>query len=173
MQKIVLSIVASLAAIPLTTWVAFYVRGRRFARRDRLRQADAIIVLAGTRGNIHFLDGKIETAVRLYQQGWAPYIICSGRFSAKVTDTPTLIPVGELRLAVIEGRIQEKDLAKATTTWDCSLGACYIRDKATMVGVKPEALLEHQTRGYHYCTSPRHVPGNRFAKRDDDRGVAS
>ena len=79
-----------------------------FARRDRLRRADAIIVLAGTRGNICFLDGKICTAVHLHQQGWAPYIICSGRFSAKVTDTPTLLPLEELQLAVTQGRICER-----------------------------------------------------------------
>jgi len=140
-QKVVLSIIAGLVAITLFAWSTFYVRGRRFARRDRLRKADAIIVLAGTRGNIRFLDGKIKTAVRLYHQGWAPFIMCCGRFSAKVTDTPTLIPLEELQLAVTEGRIQEKDLANAAKTWDSGLGACYIREKAISMGVKPEALL--------------------------------
>ncbi|RAL25935.1 hypothetical protein [Thermoflavimicrobium daqui] len=67
----------------LVVWFFFYLKGRQFALRDRLHKADAIIVLAGTRGNIKFLDGKICTAVSLYHQGWAPYIICSGRFSVK------------------------------------------------------------------------------------------
>lgn len=141
MQKIVLSMVASLATVALFFWLLFYTRGKQFARRDRLRHADAIIVLAGTRGNIRFLDGKIDTAVRLHQQGWAPYIICSGKFSAKVTKTPTLIPLEELRLAVAAGRIHEKDLPKAAETWDSALGACYIREKAIAMQVKPEALL--------------------------------
>ncbi len=66
-------------------WWFLMIRGKRFALRDRLRRADAIVVLAGTRGNIRFLEGKIRTAVRLYQQGWAPLIVCSGRFSVKVT----------------------------------------------------------------------------------------
>jgi len=70
MPKIVLGIVASLATMTLFAWLTLYIRGNRFARRDRLRRADAIIVLAGTRGNLRFLDGKIRTAVRLYQQGW-------------------------------------------------------------------------------------------------------
>lgn len=39
-------------------------------------------MLAGVRGNIKLLDGKIETAVQLYHRGGAPRIICSGKFSA-------------------------------------------------------------------------------------------
>jgi hypothetical protein len=42
------SILTGLAAIPLFAWFAFYVQGHRFARRDRLRQADAIIVSVQT-----------------------------------------------------------------------------------------------------------------------------
>jgi len=90
-----------------------YIRGKQFALRDRLHKADAIIVLAGTRGNINFLNGKIRTAVHLYQQGWAPYLIFTGKFSVKVTDTPTLFPLEELQRAAIQGRIQEKDVAAA------------------------------------------------------------
>jgi uncharacterized SAM-binding protein YcdF (DUF218 family) len=141
MRKVLAGIIAGLTMIPFTMWIAFYVRGRRFARRDRLRRADAIIVLAGTRGNIRFLEGKICTAVRLHQQGWAPYIICSGRFSAKVADTLTPIPIEELQLAAVQGRIQEKDVAKAAATWDSALGASYIREKALALGVAPGALL--------------------------------
>jgi uncharacterized SAM-binding protein YcdF (DUF218 family) len=141
MQKLLMGIAASLAAIPFAIWMAFYMRGRRFARRDRLRRADAIVVLAGTRGNIRFLDGKIRTAVRLHQRGWAPYIICSGRFSAKVTDSPTLLPLEELEQAVAQGRIQQKDLKRAAETWDGALGACYIRDQAITMGVEPSVLL--------------------------------
>lgn len=141
MRNILFNIIAGLTSISLLAWLTFYVRGSTFARRDRLRHADAIIVLAGTRGNIRYLDGKIRTAVRLYQQGWAPRIICSGRFSAKVTNTPKLIPLEELQRAVAEGRIQEKDLANARTTWDSALGARYMREKAMMMGVPSEALL--------------------------------
>ncbi len=108
--------------------------------RDRLQRADAIVVLAGTRGNIAFLNGKINTAVRLYQQGWASIIIGSGRFSVKVTETPTLIPVQELTLAVEQGRIQPKDVV-AQEKWDVGLGACYIRDQAIKAGVPEQAVL--------------------------------
>ncbi len=94
-------------------WTTFVLKGKHFALRDRLRKADAIIVLAGTRGNINFLHGKIRTGVRLYQKGWARYVIFTGKFSAKVTETPTLIPLEELQMAVAAGRIQEKDIAAA------------------------------------------------------------
>jgi uncharacterized SAM-binding protein YcdF (DUF218 family) len=141
MRKLVSGITACLVVVPFAIWIAFYVRGRRFARRDRLRRADAIVVLAGTRGNMGFLEGKICTAVRLHQRGWAPYIICSGRFSAKVAETLTPISLEELQLAAAQGRIQEKDVAKAAATWDSALGASYIREKALALGVAPGALL--------------------------------
>jgi uncharacterized SAM-binding protein YcdF (DUF218 family) len=125
------------------TWFVFYMLGRRFALRNRLEKADAIVVLAGTRGNIKFLDGKITTAVQLYRQGWAPYIICSGKFSAKVggTEKPKLIPLEELKDAAANGRIQEKDIEKAAATWDVNLGAHYMRRKALAMGVPSEAIL--------------------------------
>lgn len=127
--------------LPLVAWFVLYIKGRQFALRDRLRKADAIVVLAGTRGNIKFLDGKICTAVGLYHQGWAPYIICSGRFSVKVTETPNLIPLEELQVAAVNGRIQEKDVVNAAKTWDIDLGANYLRNKALAMGVPPEAIL--------------------------------
>jgi uncharacterized SAM-binding protein YcdF (DUF218 family) len=157
-------------------WLTFYLKGRRFALRDRLRQADAIVVLAGTRGNSKFLHGKITTAVDLYRRGWAPRIICSGKFSVKVTDTPTLIPIAELQAAAAHGRIQEKDIASAASSWDIALGACYICEQAVQMGVPSEALLvenealhtkenaelvlalakEHQMRRIILVTSPFH-----------------
>jgi uncharacterized SAM-binding protein YcdF (DUF218 family) len=157
-------------------WLTFYLKGRRFALRDRLRQADAIVVLAGTRGNIKFLHGKITTAVHLYRRGWAPCIICSGKFSVKVTDTPTLIPLAELQAAAAQGRIQEKDIPSAARSWDMALGACHIGEQAVHMGVPSEALLveneslhtkesaemilalakEHQTRRIILVTSPFH-----------------
>lgn len=122
-------------------WLPFYLKGRRFALRDRLRQADAIVVLAGTRGNIKFLQGKIVTAVHLYRKGWAPRIICSGKFSVKVTETSTLIPLSELQAAVVQGRIQEQDVASAAKSWDITLGACYMCERAVQMGVPSEAIL--------------------------------
>jgi uncharacterized SAM-binding protein YcdF (DUF218 family) len=125
-------------------WIALVMQGKQFAIRDKLQKADAIIVLAGTRGNIKFLQGKIATAVRLYQRGWASYIICTGKFSVKVTETPTLIPVEALQEAVVAGRIQEKDVSPAAITWDTDLGACYMRDQAISMGVPPQAVLIEQ-----------------------------
>ena len=124
--------------------------------RDRLRKADAIIVLAGTRGNIKYLNGKICTAVSLYHQGWAPYILCSGRFSVKVTDTPNLIPLEELQVAAVNGRIQEKDIMNAAKTWDIDLGASYLRDKALAMGVPPEAILV-EDESLHTRENAEHV----------------
>ncbi len=98
-------------------------------------------MLAGTLGNINFLNGKIRTAVHLYQQGWAPYLIFTGKFSVKVTDTPTLFPLEELQRAAIQGRIQEKDVAMAAKTWDTCLGATYMCNQAVQMGVPPEAIF--------------------------------
>ena len=128
----------------LLLWIALIIRGRHFALRERLQPADAIIVLAGTRGNIKFLHGKIRTAVRLYQEGWAPHIICTGKFSVKVTDTPTLIPTEELQAAAAAGRIQEQDIPAAATTWDAGLGALYMHNQALQMGVPPQAVLAEQ-----------------------------
>ena len=122
-------------------WTTYYVKGKRFALRDNLRKADAIVVLAGSRGNIKFLDGKICTSVNLFHQGWAPYIICSGKFSAKINDTPNLIPLEELQEAARKGRIQKKDIDKAAKTWDINLGANYLQKKAVAMGVPEENIL--------------------------------
>lgn len=87
MRKLLPGIVASLAAIPIILVMAFYVSGSRFARRDRLRKADAIVMLAGTRGNINFLHEKIRTAVRLYQQGTSAVLSWSPRHSTSSART--------------------------------------------------------------------------------------
>ena len=139
--KIIFPILSTLLAIPFLVWLAFYTKGKQFALRNPLCKADAIIVLAGTRGNIEYLNGKIRTAVQLYQKGWAPYIITSGRFSVKVTEHPTLIPLEELQAAVLKRRIQEKDVAKAAKTWDTALGATYMAHQAIAMGVPSEAIL--------------------------------
>jgi uncharacterized SAM-binding protein YcdF (DUF218 family) len=137
-------------------WTTFVLKGKQFALRDRLRKADAIIVLAGTRGNINFLHGKIRTGVRLYQKGWAPYLIFTGKFSAKVTETPTLIPLEELQMAVASGRIQEKDIATAAEKWDVGLGACYMRKQAIDMGVPAEAVLV-EDESLHPLENAQHV----------------
>ncbi len=127
--------------LPCVAWIVLYLKGRQFALRDRLRKADAIIVLAGTRGNIKFLQGKICTAAHLYQQGWATRIICSGKFSVKVTQDAALIPLEELQVAVTNGRIQEKDIPNAAKSWDVGLGAGYMRDHLVQMGVPADAIL--------------------------------
>lgn len=100
------------------------------------------MVLAGTHGNIEFLDSKINTAVNLYRKGWANYIVCSGKFSAKVdSHQPYLIPLVEIQDAARNGRIQEKDISNASTKWDMSLGSEYMRDKALQMGVPLENIL--------------------------------
>jgi uncharacterized SAM-binding protein YcdF (DUF218 family) len=133
--------VFTLCLVPLIIWLVWYMKGKRFALRDPLRKADVIIVLAGTRGKLAFLDGKIRTAVHLYQAGWAPHILGSGKFSVKVTDTPEHISIEELREAVAGGRIQEKDIVGAAAKWDVGLGAPYIAEKAIQLGVPREDIL--------------------------------
>ena len=135
------SLLPIIVLLSFVSWLVLYIQGRRFALRDPLQKADAIIVLAGTRGNIKFLDGKIRTAVKLYQKGWAPTIIGSGKFSVKVTETPQLIPFEELQAAVVQGRIQEKDVKAAREKWDVGLGASYIYEKAVQSGVPGEHIL--------------------------------
>jgi uncharacterized SAM-binding protein YcdF (DUF218 family) len=142
--------------IPALVWTTFVLKGKQFALRDRLRKTDAIIVLAGTRGNINFLHGKIRTGVRLYQKGWAPYLIFTGKFSAKVTETPTLIPLEELQMAVAAGRIQEKDIATAAEKWDVGLGACYMRKQAIEMGVPAVAILV-EDESLHTLENAQHV----------------
>lgn len=151
-----LFLVSFVMSLPLGAWFVFYMKGRRFALRDRLHKADAIVVLAGTRGNIKFLDGKICTAVSLYHQRWAPYIICSGKFSMKVTETPNLIPLEELELAAVNGRIQKKDVMNAAKTWDSDLGANYLRNKALGMGVPSESILV-EDESLHTRENAEHV----------------
>jgi uncharacterized SAM-binding protein YcdF (DUF218 family) len=144
-NRSILITIGIIALVPIITWFILYIKGKRFALRNRLQKADAIIVLAGTRGNIKFLDGKIQTAVHLYKRGWAAYIIAVGRFSAKITETPSLIPMRELEEAVLAGRIEKKDIPTAAKTWDTDLGAIYIREQAIQMGIPMEAILAETT----------------------------
>jgi uncharacterized SAM-binding protein YcdF (DUF218 family) len=136
-----LGLLGLILAVVAASWWLLIRQGRRFALRDRLRRVDAMVVLAGTRGQKRFLDGKIQTAARLYHEGWASLLICSGRFSMKVTDHPQLIPLEALHQAVAQGRLQPQDVARAAQTWDLGLGAGYMRDQARQLGVPPEAIL--------------------------------
>src|SRR5258708_3842576 len=141
LTTILAAAVALASAGTAATWLTLYLQGKRFALRDHLQHADAIVALAGTRGNIKFLDGKTDTAVRLYRAGWAPKLLFAGRFSAKVTDTPQLIPREELELAAVTGRIERQNVPAAAQTWDVSLGACYMRDRAIQLGVPAKDIL--------------------------------
>ncbi len=134
-------IIGSVLLLPLLLWFTLIRYGKQFALRDKLKKADAIVVLAGTRGNLAFLKGKIRTAVRLYQQGWAPFLLCVGKFSVKVTPTPQLISREELQAAVAAGRLEEKDLPGAEKLWDTGLGAFYMRDQAIQMGVPKDVVL--------------------------------
>lgn len=134
-------ILSTLIGTTLLFWLSLVRRGKQFALRDPLKHADAIVVLAGTRGNIKFLDGKIRTAVHLYKQGWAPMLLCVGKFSVKVTETPDLIPLTDLQVAVAARRLQERDIAVAARSWDMGLGAPYMRDRAIQMGVPSEMIL--------------------------------
>ncbi len=158
LSKMSIGTMVLIPIVGMCIWAALILKGKQFALRDRLRKADAIIVLAGTRGNINFLHGKICTAVHLYRKGWAPYLIFTGKFSAKVTETPELIPLHELQEAVVKGRLQEKDMSTAAKTWDTSLGASYMRDQALQMGVPSEAILI-ENEALHTRENAEHVLG--------------
>jgi uncharacterized SAM-binding protein YcdF (DUF218 family) len=139
-----------LVAVPTVIVLRYYQLGRKVALRDPLRKADAIVAVAGTRGDIQYLEAKVRTAVRLYKDGWAPIIIFSGRFSRKVNGSPRLIPVSELRAAAAAGRIRDTDVPTAAETWDEALGANYMHDLAIQLGVPSEAIiLEEQSLHTH------------------------
>ena len=123
---------------------------------DSLRKADAIVVLAGTRGNIKYLQGKIRTAAWLYRQGWAPRIICSGAFSVKITETATPFTADELQAAVDVGRLQAKDIPGALKSWDKRLGAEYMKQQALEMGVPADAILLEDT-SLHTRENAEHV----------------
>jgi uncharacterized SAM-binding protein YcdF (DUF218 family) len=131
----------AVAVMPAVTLVRLYCQGQQFALRNPLQHADAIVALAGTRGNIAFLDGKVRTAAQLYHQGWAPRIVFSGRFSRMVTDSPQLIPRNVLEQAASEGRVEQKDVGPAAETWDAGLDATYMRAQAIQLGVPEDAIL--------------------------------
>lgn len=139
--SLVLCFPGLIAIACLTTEIIFVKRGKQFALRDSLRKADAIVVLAGTRGNIKYLDGKISTAVKLYKQGWAPFIIGCGAFSVKITEEAIHFSKEELQEAVKAQRLQQKDVAGALKNWDKGSGASYITQKAHELGVPSDALL--------------------------------
>jgi uncharacterized SAM-binding protein YcdF (DUF218 family) len=93
-------------------------------------------------GNFEFLDGKIDTAIRLYSEGWAPLILFAGRFSHRVAGVaPHLIPLAELESVVRAGRIDERTADDAVETWDVGLDAEYMRERALRAGVPATAIL--------------------------------
>ena len=153
---LILLLVGLLVLAGLAVELAFFVQGRQFALRDSLQKADTIVVLAGTRGNIKYLQGKIRTAARLYKQGWAPRIICSGAFSVKITDTPTPFTVDELQEAVNSGRLQPKDIPGALKSWDKGLGAGYMKQQAVEMGVPADAIILEDT-SLHTKENAEHV----------------
>lgn len=137
----VFALLVSMLVGAMAGWITLYSLGRRFALRDQLQHADAIVSLAGTVGNLAFLDSKIATAVRLYRENWAPIILFSGRFSHMATDTPRLMPKAELMAAVHAGRIDSKTAIDAADSWDIDLDAEYMRQRAIEVGIPPDAIL--------------------------------
>jgi len=134
------------------------------------------------RGYIHFVIKNLkqlclEKIVSIYYKKWLDTLwYLYGKFSVKVTDTPSLVPLQELQDATQKGRIQEKDIAGASRMWDIGLGAFYMRGQAIQMGV-PERnifiedeslhtkenaeyvlkiLKEHQMKSIILVTSPFH-----------------
>ncbi|GER88971.1 hypothetical protein KDW_31330 [Dictyobacter vulcani] len=59
----------------------------------------------------------------------------------KINDAPNLISIQELQRAVVQGRIQEKDLKGAAEKWDEGLGSTYIEARAVQLGVSKEHII--------------------------------
>jgi uncharacterized SAM-binding protein YcdF (DUF218 family) len=138
----IIALFAAVLGLLTAVWIMLYLQGKRFALRDRLRRADAIVAVAGTLGNIEFIDGKTDTAVRLYREGWAPIILFAGRFSHAVAGhVPDFMSPGELESAVHAGRIDPKTAAAAVGAWDVGLDAEYMRDRALRTGIPAAAIL--------------------------------
>jgi uncharacterized SAM-binding protein YcdF (DUF218 family) len=136
--------IGALVGAALAAYVSLHRIGQRVALRDPLRPADVIVAVAGTRGNIAYLDAKIRTAVRLYSDGWAPCILFSGRFSRKVGDRFKPIPLDELEQAVAQERIDPSHLPSARETWDAALGANYMRERAIALGVPADRIITEE-----------------------------
>ncbi len=156
-RRLALALSAILGGGCLAVWGAFYLQGRRYALRDHLLRADAIVSIAGTLGNINFIDGKADTAARLYHEGWAPLILFAGRWSHRAGQRESrLMSELELEAAVRTGRIDVDTAALAADSWDLSLDAEYMRERALRTGVPPDAILIE-------CASLNTLENARFA----------
>ncbi len=83
-------------------------------------------------------------------------MICSGKFSVKITEEAMLLPLEELQTAAVNGRIQHKDVAKAAKMWDIGLGARYIGEQTLRMGVPPEAIFV-EDESLHTRENAEHV----------------
>jgi len=136
-----LLVLGSTVFLGAVVWFALYVLGRHVALRERLSQADAIVAVAGTGGTMENLQGKILTAVHLYRHHWAPWIVFTGKFSEKVSNARTPMPLATLHEAVAHGRIKARDIDAALAKWDAHLDARYMQQEAEHRGVPPSAIL--------------------------------
>ncbi len=132
---------AVISGIGVAAYLFLYILGKQFALRDRLHASGAIVCLAGTRGKIEILHERLDTAIRLYQQGFAPLIIMSSKFSKKVTDNFNPIQRRDIERYATEGRIRKEDVEIACSTWDTGLGADYMKQYALERGVPEQDIL--------------------------------
>jgi uncharacterized SAM-binding protein YcdF (DUF218 family) len=126
-----------ICGLGVAAYLFFYILGKQFALRDRLHASGAIVCLAGTRGK----HERLDTAIKLYQQGLAPLIIMSSKFSKKVTHDYQAIDRMDIERYAAEGRIQKEDVEIACMTWDTSLGADYMKQYAVERGVPEQDIL--------------------------------
>ncbi len=134
-------LLASIILFLILVFTLFYFIGKQFALRDKLQKVDAIVCLAGTRGNIEVLHERIETAIALYKKELAPKIIMSSKFSKKVTKEFKQLDLSEINKYAKEGRITKDHVDFAYNNWDLDLGADYMKQYAVKKGVPSKNII--------------------------------
>ncbi len=127
--------------IIIIIWLILFFLGKFFVPRNQLQKTDAIICLAGTRGNINILHERIEKAVELYKQGWSKIIIMTSMFSKKVGNEFKQFNSDLLKDLVKQGRIDADYFDFTYQNMDLNLGADYMKEYAIKMGVPANDIL--------------------------------
>lgn len=122
--------------------------GLYIAPRQKPQRSDVIVVLVDTRGQLAFLHEKIDTAIRLYKRGFAPYLISQSIASAKVSNSFKQIKKEEVDEFVKQNRITPDYADFVHNNFDLNLGADYIKTYAVRHGVPRDKILT-ENRSLH------------------------
>ena len=129
----------------LLSLLFLYLLGKYVAVQDKLEKVDAIVCLAGTRGNISILHERIETAVNLLSKELANVIIMSGAFSEKIDERYKPIHRNKINKYIKEGRITGNYFEIASNYWDVGLGSKYMEQYAINMGTNKDKIIIENT----------------------------